>query len=56
MLLLGVFAIFTDFLVLLDRGVRPKQICIITPDDKPGKSCFNNRDVDLKVFSYLFIN
>ena len=55
MLLLGVFAIFADFLVLLDRGVPPKQICIITPDYKPGKSCFNNRDVDLKVFFFIFM-
>ena len=39
----------TYIVVLLDLGVPSKQICIVTPEFKAGKSCFNNREVDLKV-------
>lgn len=39
--------------MLLERGVPAKQICIVSPDHKPGKSCFNNREVDLKVIYFV---
>lgn len=42
--------------MLLDLGVPANRICIVSPDYKPGKSCFNNREVDYKVTDSLLIH